>query len=397
MKDSYDSDVTALAMAPPARLARRRRAPILALCIAGLLLAIVVERYVRPRTVATIAVSTADQAIRVSGPGTLASLTDVRISSRVNGVILKLAVEEGDRVSAGDTLVRLDETSLAADHDVARATIEVRQAEIRKAQADITRAASVLNSTRRNLDRRTRLFASTAGSQLAVDDAKADLEAARADHSSSLHALEAARAMLKVAQAEDAAIQSALEQLRIAAPIAGLVVSRSESAGAVVSVGQEILRVVQPEAVVIRTRFDEGTISRLQPGQPAAARIGGQRISGEVLRVGRHVDAETREFTVDIRPKTLPRNWAIGQRAWVEVTVDRQTDVQTVPDTAIAWKGGEQGLWLVRNGRASFRPIDFSETGTGRVILATQLPQDARVILPEGPLYPRMPVRSEAP
>ncbi|MFM9776334.1 hypothetical protein ACKI1Z_42355, partial [Streptomyces galilaeus] len=43
--------------------------------------------------------------------------------------------------------------------------------------------------------------------------------------------------------------------------------------------------------------------------------------AGKVLRLHKEVDRETREFTVDVELDSLPKNWALGQRAFVKLHV----------------------------------------------------------------------------
>lgn len=131
-------------------------------------------------------------------------------------------------------------------------------------------------------------------------------------------------------------------------------------------------------------RFDESVIARLEPGQIATIRFGGNGEAlyrGTVRRIAREVDQETREFTVDIAPVRLPPNWALGQRATVVIDLGDVQDVLAVPAASIARRDGHAGVWVESDGRAVWRPVDLGRIGGAEVEVLSGLAAGDTILL----------------
>ncbi len=103
-------------------------------------------------------------------------------------------------------------------------------------------------------------------------------------------------------------------------------------------------------------------MARLRPEQPARVVFrseSGRSFAGEVARLGREVDRETREFPVDVRVRELPENWALGQRAEVYIETGRNADAVRLPTRLVVWRGGQAGAFGVESGRAVSRPLQL--------------------------------------
>jgi HlyD family secretion protein len=84
---------------------------------------------------------------------------------------------------------------------------------------------------------------------------------------------------------------------------------------------------------------------------------------GEVARLGRETDRETREFLVDVRVKALPKNWTVGQRAEVYVETGRKESTLALPLRFVAWRGGKPGAFVIERGRAMWRELKLGLRG----------------------------------
>jgi len=138
--------------------------------------------------------------------------------------------------------------------------------------------------------------------------------------------------------------------------------------------------------------FDK--LDAVLPGQPARITFARAEhpIPGHVLRLGRKVDEETREFEVDIALDALPANWALGQRATARIMVKQRGPVLTVPTAFLVWREGRPGVWVVTHARARWREVTLGETGAERVEIRHGLEADQEILRPVD-LYPFMRVR----
>ena len=101
-----------------------------------------------------------------------------------------------------------------------------------------------------------------------------------------------------------------------------------------------------------------------------------------VLRIGRQVDTETREFSVDLRPDTLPPNWALGQRGMTTIEIGTRKGVLAVPAAAIERRQGKPGVWIVDSGRAYWIAVTLGDAG-GLFVEVVKGLQPGDVILSE--------------
>ena len=168
------------------------------------------------------------------------------------------------------------------------------------------------------------------------------------------------------------------------------------SVGDVVTAGSPILRLVDPQSLVLAARFDESVMAQVAPGQTAELRyvsFPDRVFHGTVLRIGRSVDTTTREFTVDVTPAEPPPHWAIGQRAMVVLATSTAPAVITVPQDALAPRGGRTGLWVAEGGhRARWRPVQLGAAADGRIEVPEGLREGEVVLCRPRGLYAFKPV-----
>ena len=118
----------------------------------------------------------------------------------------------------------------------------------------------------------------------------------------------------------------------------------------------------------------------------------GRSFPGEVARLGRETDRETREVLVDVRVKALPTNWTVGQRAEVFVETGRKDSTLALPLRFMSWREGKPGAWIIDHGKASWRELKVGLRGLESVEVAAGLaagtivckPRDASQRLADG-------------
>ena len=221
------------------------------------------------------------------------------VSARVPGPVVRLLVDDNQRVKAGDPLLEIDDSDYqtqlalaqanlasAKDHVLqAKAQIVVDEAKAEQQQAAIAGVQAVADrakadqaryqSVQSNAVSRTEVdlvqatAVSTSSSvEVAQDQAKA--AAAQVD----LDRADLATATAQVGQAEASLRQAELNvsYTKIVAPATGRVTHRTVEQGAYVSVGQSLLAIV-PDNVWVVANFKETQLKRIKPGQPVSVEI----------------------------------------------------------------------------------------------------------------------------
>lgn len=376
---------------------RASRLVLLGLGLAVVGLAVVVgARYFLPRQVELTTVAPGLFQAELSGPGTFDALSKANVGTSLQGVITRLAVERNDRVARGDLVAEIAADDLRANLASAQASREAARQSAEAAASDVTRMEAAAENARSTYARQTTLLPEGTTSRSSFESAEMAARQGEADLAKARSALLAAKAQETAADAAVAASQAQLEKSVVRAPIDGVVVARNLNLGDVASPSSAIVTIADPESIVLSTRFDESTIADIQPGLGARIRFGADGAPvypGTVVRGGREVDQETREFTVDIALAHLPPNWALGQRGTAFIGLAKSVGVIAVPVASIARRDGMPGVWLADDGRAVWQAVDLGRIGGARVeVLAGLKAGDRLIAAPDG-VYRWMPVK----
>lgn len=379
---------------PPPRERGRGRLRHVLVALAMLALGLLGWRYAFPHVVPAEPLRPGPLVVELKGPGTLTALFEATVSSRIQARIEQLPVDRNDVVARGDVLARLAFGDLAGEVAAAEASAEASERAIRAAEADRGRAAASLDKAQAAHDRQQSLFGRGVTSQAGLDDTRAALRQAEAELTHADRSVERAEAESAAARARVAVARTQLADAVLTAPIGGVVVSRAHNLGDMLTPGEELLRIVDPAGIVLTARLDESVIDLVRPGQAARMTFGRSAapVSGRVLRLGRQVDEETREFEVDIALDRLPENWALGQRGIARIAVERREDALTVPHAFLVRRNGKPGVWVLEGGRARWRAVTLGARGADRVEIVRG-PAAGAVILEPAGLYPRARVR----
>jgi len=324
----------------------------------------------------------------VMGTGTLEAHFKSTISPRISGRIQEVFVDMGDSVTAGKLLVRLDDVDMKPQVEIAQASVVVSQAALDRLQADRSQASAVLEQTEAEYKRGRSLLPKQAISQSDLEKATAEWKTAQAGVARTDAALSEGRKQLFAAETNLTYRKALLGDTEIIAPFDGLIVQRQRDPGDIAVPGSAVLSLISTKELWITAWVDETEMSRVAIGQPARVVFRSEpdkAYRGEVARLGRQADRETREFTVDVRVLELPKNWAVGQRAEVYIETARRTGVTVLPTKYILWRDGKPDVLIRQANRAAWRDLTLGLSGRELVEVASGLePRDGVVIPAEG-------------
>jgi HlyD family secretion protein len=233
--------------------------------------------------------------------------TEVRLSSKVAGHLEAVAVQEGDRVTAGQEIARVDTTDLrlalaAARAERAQADAErrlrvagSRREDIGEAEAQVEKARADLRGAQEDLGRMEKLLASGSGTDKARDDARtrrdmaaANLEAAverlrKLRAGSRPEEIDAATARVAGADARIAQLEQQIEDAVVKSPVSGVVTEKLAETGELVARGAGLVVVTELARPWLSVYLPEPDLGRIRLGQEAeVATDSGQRRSGRV-------------------------------------------------------------------------------------------------------------------
>ncbi len=221
----------------------------------------------------------------------------VDLGPKVAGRVAEVRVREGDRVKAGDLLVRLDlgETTIAVDRDreglrSAEARYQdlaegSRRPEILAGEADVADKRAMVDLAGRELERQRTLLAKKIGTQRDFDVAKTELDRATAALKASEERLrltvegfrkfqtEGARYDVSRAKSVLQQSETVAREAEIRAPADGVILHRIAEPGLLLSAGQPAITLAFADRLYVRTFIPEPKLGQVRSGMPATVHV----------------------------------------------------------------------------------------------------------------------------
>jgi len=292
---------------------------------------------------------------------------DVELAVKGSGRVTEVAVREGDHVSAGQLLIRLDDAEARAAMAEAQASVARSLAELRRvrqkaaplAQVSLRRAEVDVEYAQQELARSQQLSAAGASTtqQLqqatqAVILAQTRRDTAQVELSNTMPAgadRDLAQASMQQAQAALDLAQTRLADAQIVAPAAGTVVDVTVDVGDSVQPGRTLVRVVIDGPVQLEMEPDERNLALLALGQPARASaeaFASQSFAARVSYIAPNVDPDRGTVKVRLNVTEPPTYLRADMTVSIEVEVARMANALVVPTGVVRELTGKQP-WVV--------------------------------------------------
>lgn len=278
--------------------------------------------------------------------GSLIYAQQIQLRSEVTGRVADVLVEEGERVSQGQVLMRLDPDAFQADLEAASAGVRAAEIEIESRQARLDELQRQLARQKVLLGRG--LVGRETFEQLENDTRIADI------------AVRAGAQTLRQQRAQRDVAADRLERTVFAAPIDGLLISvdvkpgETVIAGTLNIVGSDLMVLADPSVLLAELRVDEADIAQVRLGQSVqvfAASAPATPLTGEVIHIASSArqlgTAQSLAFRVKVRlqPSELALHPGMSCRA--EILTATGEPSLNVPVAAIRRDGDAQYVWSV--------------------------------------------------
>lgn len=264
-------------------------------------------------------VATRDIVVSASAAGAIEPITTVEVKSQASGEIIEVLVEDGDQVTRGQLLARVD--------------ARIPRNAVLQAEADSVVARATLVNAESRLERANNLHAAQA---ITVEE----LESARLTRAG------AYASMIRTERAlEDA--RTALEQTEVRAPSNGVILGRMVEVGSVIASasrdvggGAVLFRMATLETVQVNALVDETDIGMIRSGMPVTITVAAypnRPFTGQVLRIGAEGVAQQNVtmFPVIVRIANRERLLKPGMNAEVEIHIGRVEGAVAVLNAAL--------------------------------------------------------------
>ena len=311
----------------------------------------------------------------VSASGKIEPKKKVDISASIPGKIVTLAVEEGDAVKKGEFLLQIDPVPY-------QAVLDNSQAALRGARSNLDSARANLKQSEQTWKRKSRMYEDQSG--LISQD---EYERTRTDYEMQQAAVRVSEHQVEQAVAEVDRAMDDLNKTRVVAPMSGVVVRRAVEEGEVAVIGTMnnpgtvLLTVADLSIMEAELEVDETDIGNLQLGQKAVVTVDafpGKKFEGEVTEIGNSPIVKTTgtdqatDFKVTLTLKSPDVVLRPGLTADGEITTAKRSNCLTVPIQSLVVRDlskpeerarlkkeerEKEGVFLVENGKAVFRPV----------------------------------------
>jgi RND family efflux transporter MFP subunit len=311
-------------------------------------------------TVTVIVPGRSQVARTVVASGPLAAKRDQPIGiAGQGGRVVRVLVDAGAWVRAGQTLAVVDRS------------VQAQQAEQLAAQVEAARANAALAQS--NYDRALALQGRGFVSKAEIDAKKATRDAANAQ--------------VRVAQAQLGATRAQIGQLNVVAPASGLILERNVELGQIVSPGSGALfRLAEGGQMEMQAHLSQQDLAAVHVGMPATVTPVGseQSYSGSVWQVAPVIDPQSRLGEVRI---AIPYVRAIRPGGFAEARISSGTSVAPLlPQSAVLSDHKGNYVYIVNaKNQVERRDIEIGTVDGNGVTIATGLSGSEAVVLSAGP------------
>lgn len=267
---------------------------------------------------------------------------DAPAVARVAGEIVELAVEEGDRVAAGQMLARLDGERLRLEMLAAKANLD-------RAEKELTR----------NVDLHKRGLISSA----LFEGLKYDLESLKATYD------------LK---------QLNYEYSIIRAPIAGVVSAREVKSGQTLVAGQVVFRITETSELLAYLQIPQSEFSKFSAGHAATVAVASmpnQQFAATIIRISPTVDTRNGTFRATAKMDNADGMLAPGMFGRFTVAYEKHANALVIPTAAVLDEDQEKTVYVVQNDAVVRRVVETGVEENGRIEILSGLQENDQVVV----------------
>lgn len=398
------------------RQAMKGRWGLVAGLLALALVALVAIRWWRGPLVAASTVVRRDFIQSVVASGHVETPHRIDIGAQITGTVLRIPVEEGQDVRAGQALIELESAELRAIARQGAAAVGQAQARLRQlrevqgpvAEQTLRQAQSNLDNSRLLLARNVALLQRGFISTAALDESRKTVAVADAQMQTNRRQLEGTQAAgsdsalavaaLAEAQASERAAHARAGYAVISATVDGTLIGRNVEVGDVVQAGRILMTLSPRGRLQLVVEIDERNLGLLAPGQQAIASADAypqQRFPAELAYINPGINAQTGAVEVKLAVPAPPAVLRQDMTVSVDIEVARRPNALLVPLSAIS-DTDSAAPWALRieDGSAVRRPVSLGLRSGGFAEVISGLNEGDQIIPAAAKIAPGTRVRA---
>ena len=313
------------------------------------------------------------------------------ISSSTGNRIKRILVDVGSHVSAGQSVVILDNVSAVNQESAIagqRASVANQDAALASQEAALKSEEINLARQKKDLDRAKELVRIGGGTQQAVDQLQAAYDAAQESLKARKRALDASRASLNASRtslgASQRSLQTVQENTVLTSPISGVISARNYDAGDLPA--GPILTVQQMNPLKVIVNVNEEEFSKIKNGMPVTVTLDAvpdETFYGSVYLIHPEINQQTRTFQVEVTINNGAGKVSAGMFARVKFKYGTQNHI-VVPDKAIVKMqgSGKRFVYVYKeDGTVAYTEVELGMRLSDRYEILSGLKDGDRVVI----------------
>jgi HlyD family secretion protein len=317
--------------------------------------------------------------------GSLVAWEDLAIGTEATGLsIVKILVDEGDHVTAGQLLAKLDDSIILAQLKENQAQIEHARATIGQQDAAIAEAEATVKAASHDLLRAQELIKTNSITVQTTEAREATARTADARLNSARMGRAVAQADLTVAESTRTELMARFAQTEIRAPADGVISRRTARIGNIsIGAGNDIMfRMVRDGILELDANVPDRLLARCAPGQRVRLAVtgsDGQPIFGTVRAIAPLVDPTTRMGIAHVR---FPIDAQLHPGMFVsgELMLDEH-DTVAVPESSVLVKDGKPVVFALAAGDlVEEKPVETGLRMDGRIAILKGLEPGDKIV-----------------
>lgn len=325
--------------------------------------------------------------------GTTKVKDKISVTTEMSGVIEKMYVNLGDKVTAGQTLLELKGTdtensiksaeaalnSAKAAYEDSNLTVENAQnqldSSLNNAKIAYDKAQAGYEEVQRQFSNTEQLYQSGAiaendykqakanldQTKLGVDQAKAALDAAQKAYDTGVSSRQQAKAAIEQAQVSYDNALSAKSKLVLVSPVDGIITSKTYNVDEMASPSQPAFTISSLNTLQVDISVTQADIDKFKVDEKVNVIIDGETVEGTVRYVPEITDSKSSLYVVEILIDNSNGEFNAGMSAEVEVVTEQENNALTVPKKAVFDEDGQSFVYIVGDDNRAVK----TEIGTG--------------------------------
>ena len=299
----------------------------------------------------------------------------VNVYSQQTGHATQVTVSVGDKVKAGQLLVKIDSRELNAQLAEAEASMRSVEDQASQAQVGISTAKANLDLAQKSFDRISALYKTQAVPKNQMDDVQNKLELAQSAYQNAQKQYQLLSGSgLAQAKARIELIQVQISNTTIASPIDGVVTNKNVNPGELVTTGAPVMTVADTSTLKLQGTVSQDAVPLMSMGQKVQVRVDGLpnvKYEGTITQIGPVAVSTGQYFPVVV---SLKNNGSLlaGMTAMSSFNLTAPQSV-VIPASAVQRDGHDSYVYVVKNGTVTRTRVEVGIQNSTDITVASGL------------------------